>query len=261
MAIPPEILQTAPESPWDLPVELFRRRAEAALTGAATPARQRAEEALPDAGVVLDVGVGVGAASLPLGHKASLLVGVDTSEEMLEAFRTLATRHGVNVELVVGAWPDVEDITPVADVAVSHHVLYNVATLPWFIEALSRHARRRVVLEITRQHPLAWSSDLWMHFHNFDRPPGPTSDVAWEALQEMGLSVNRVDYESLRPASGSRESLVANIRKRLCLSPERDPEIVEVLGERLVQHSEGWSTGNSHVQQLTAFWWDTGDRP
>lgn len=257
MAVPPEVLEAASESPWDLPVGLFRRRAEAALSEPASPARERAEEALPESGVVLDVGVGVGAASLPLHEKASLIVGVDASEEMLEAFQALAGRVGAKVETILGAWQDIEQQAPVADVVVSHHVLYNVPDLLQFVPALSRHARRRVVIEITRRHPLGWSSDLWKHFHGFDRPPGPTSDDAWAALQELGLAVSRVDYERKRPAAGSKEDVVFGIRKRLCLPPERDPEIVEVLGDRLAHHDGGWSAGPSTTQALTAFWWDT----
>src|SRR5438105_1630635 len=84
-AIPPEILEAAPESPWTFPVELFASRTDAAVERP-TPSNLRALEAVPEGGSVLDVGCGAGAASMPLAGRASRLVGVDTSEGMLEEF-------------------------------------------------------------------------------------------------------------------------------------------------------------------------------
>ncbi|MGH2773426.1 MAG: class I SAM-dependent methyltransferase, partial [Actinomycetota bacterium] len=65
LAVPEEIIKAAPDTPWKLPLEPFRRRAEAALAGDVSPSTQKALEALPDGAVVIDVGVGAGAACLP----------------------------------------------------------------------------------------------------------------------------------------------------------------------------------------------------
>src|SRR5512135_2791286 len=83
-AIPQDILDAAPESPWGFPVELFLRRAQD--EPAETPSRARAREALPDGGSVLDVGCGAGAAARALVPPAGVLIGVDESAEMLAAF-------------------------------------------------------------------------------------------------------------------------------------------------------------------------------
>src|ERR671927_27146 len=82
---------------------------------------------------------------------------------------------GFPVELfqVRGNWPDVAEQTDDADVVVCHHVFYNVPDLVPFAQALTRHARRRVVVELTDQHPLVATRDLWLHFHGIDRPSGP----------------------------------------------------------------------------------------
>src|SRR5204863_7960861 len=85
-AIPDQILERAPESPWHFPVKLFASRADSVQGTAPTPSNLRALEALPKGGSVLDVGCGAGAASLALTSLASTLLGVDTSGEMLEAF-------------------------------------------------------------------------------------------------------------------------------------------------------------------------------
>ncbi|MGI8425012.1 MAG: class I SAM-dependent methyltransferase [Actinomycetota bacterium] len=257
LAVPKEILDAAPDTPWNLPIEPFRRRAEAALAAEPSLSTAKALEALPDGGVVIDVGVGAGAASLPLRHRASLLVGVDASEEMLSEFRRIAETQQATVETYAGAWQDIHPTVPVGDVAVCHHVIYNVPNLELLIKPLTAHARRRVVLEMTQHHPWAWAADLWMHFHGLVYPQEPTSDDAEAAINEMGLMPGRVDLEiERRSGAHTRQDVVANIRRRLCLSAERDDEIIEALGNRLVGHEGGWSAGPPS-QKLTTFWWDT----
>src|SRR5258708_5907311 len=76
-AFPAEILAAAPESPWGYPTRVFARRADD-RPAAPTPSTERAWEALPEGGSVLDVGCGAGAASLPLATRARHLIGVDS---------------------------------------------------------------------------------------------------------------------------------------------------------------------------------------
>src|SRR4051794_36244281 len=151
-AIPPEILTAAPESPWGFPTELFERRADT-VPAEPTPSTQRALEALPEGGAVLDVGCGAGAASLPLAARAGQLMGVDPSVEMLRAFRQRGEAAGKAVTTIEGPWPAVAEQTPVADVVVCHHVAYNVPELAPFVQRLTDHARARAVMELTAQHP------------------------------------------------------------------------------------------------------------
>ena len=157
-AIPAEILDAAPESPWGCPPGLFARAAEEALdkqSGAPTPSLRRALEVLPEGGSVLDVGAGGGAASLPLCPPAAAVTAVDQSPQMLERFAELAERQGIDHREVEGLWPDVAAEVGAADVVVCNHVLYNVGDLVPFVTALTDHARRRVVVEITAVHPQA----------------------------------------------------------------------------------------------------------
>jgi len=255
--IPDEILAAAPESPWGFPAELFRVRAERATAREATASTRRALEELPDGGSVLDVGVGGGAASLPLAGRASSIVGVDTSPDMLAAFGEGARAHGVEALPIEGAWPDVALEAPETDVVVCHHVLYNVRDLEPFVRALDAHARRRVVVEITAAHPLAWMSELWRRFHGLERPAGPTADDALAALRELGLDVRRED-ELRTPLSSGFErkgDAVALVRRRLCLPAERDAEVEQALGALLIEDEGLWSAGPAE-QTLATLWWD-----
>jgi SAM-dependent methyltransferase len=255
-AIPPEILAAAPESPWGFPTDVFARRADAATPAAPTPSTQRALEALPQGGAVLDVGCGAGAGSLPLAARAGHLIGVDSSRDLLDAFRERAERTGTTVTTIEGTWPDVADQTPVADVAVCHHVAYNVPDLAPFAQRLADHARRRVVVELTAQHPMSVLNDLWLRFHGLARPTTPTVDDALAVLREIGLSPQAVTWEA--PAAGwsgpfAQQDLVAWVRRRLCLPPERDGEIAAVLGPRIVQQNGGVSLP---PRPVVTVWWD-----
>ena len=255
--MPEEILERAPESPWGLPAEMMRRRAERTVGAEPSTATRRGQEALPEGGAVLDVGVGGGAASLPLAPPAARIVGIDTSEAMLAVFREAARAAGIEAVTVVGRWPDVAEQVERVDVVVCSHVLYNVQDLAPFVRALDEHARRRVVIEITARHPLAWMGDLWRRFHGLERPDRPAVADALAALRELGLDAHRED-EIRRPRSSGferRGDAVALVRRRLCLTEDRDEELAEALGPRLAERDGLWSAGPAE-QTVSTLWWD-----
>ena len=240
-AIPSDILAAAPESPWGFPVALFHAGAESTQT----PSRERALQVLPEGGTVLDVGCGGGAAGLALAPPASLVVGVDEGADLLADFRTTADDRGVAHREVQGTWPDVAGDAPIADVVVCHHVLYNVAELPPFVEGLSAHARHRVVVELTAEHPLVISRDLWRHFHGIDRPTGPSASLAVEVLHDLGLRPESQAWQR-PPRDVPREIYVQLNRRRLCLPATADEEIDRVLGRI------DWP------REVVTIWWDVG---
>ena len=252
-AIPPRILDAAPESPWTLPVELFARRADAPR--APTASDRRALEALPRGGTVLDVGCGAGAASMPLAGPAARLIGVDGSAGMLAAFAERAAGAGVAFETVKGRWPDVAGRTPPADVVVCHHVVYNVPDLGPFARALTEHARRRVVLELMPEHPLSNLNDLWVRFHGLERPSRPTADDCVAVLGELGIRLGREEWESADWHGGftNLDDLVAFVRRRLCLTADRDPEVLRAIEPRVISRD---GTFGLPPRPSVTLWWD-----
>jgi SAM-dependent methyltransferase len=246
-AVPDDILAAAGRSPWGHPVARFAARADAEVRAPSGASFERAVEGLEAAeaelgrpGTVLDVGAGAGAASLPLLPWASAVTAVDTEPDMLAAFveraQVLAARpdsEPVRVRTVEGSWPECAAEAGVADVVVCHHVLFNVADIAPFVAALTAAARTRVVVEVPPLHPLTWLNPLWQKFHGLDRPDTPSVDDLVAVLHEAdvrALTVDRwVRAEAETLAPGERVALVT---RRLCLPPEREPEVAVQLADQ-----------------------------
>jgi SAM-dependent methyltransferase len=243
-AIPEEIRAQAPQDPWIHPVSQFL-----APDGAIpdSPAHAAARDALPAGGSVLDVGCGGGRAALALVPPAGLLIGVDHQQGMLDAFAEAAAKRGIASECVLGDWPDVAASTPVADVVVCHHVAYNVWELPAFVDALTTHARHRVVLELPVRHPLTWMNPLWKQFWDLDRPVSPTADDALTVIRDAGHDARLVEFDDvvqripLDPRAQAESACI-----RLCLPVSRADEVAAA-----VQAADA-----GMPRRLAAIWWD-----
>lgn len=248
-----EILAAAPESPYGHPPELFRvDTTRPTDTDAGSPLLAKAREALPRGGSVLDVGVGGGAASLPLVPPAARLVVVDEALPMLDEVATALRRSDTNptpdLRSHLGRWPGVADDVEQCDVVVCSHVFYNTADLPDVARALDAHARRRVVVELTARHPWTGLGPLWQHFHHQPRPDGPSADLAVAVLRELGIDPNVERWS--RPAPDrdgpQQAAYVALTRRRLCLPVSREPEVAALMAEQPATPRES-----------VVLWWDT----
>jgi SAM-dependent methyltransferase len=229
-AIPPEILAQAPALPWVHPPKMFRMGDE--VGAPATPSFVAALAALGDGGAVLDVGCGGGRSSLPLAPPATSVAGVDESPEMLNQFSVAAAARGVRHSTHLGMWPSIGASVPAADVVVCHHVAYNVAEIVPFLEALTAHARRRVVVELPAHHPVSPLNPLWKRFWDIDRPTEPSAELFVEIVTAAGWAPTAEAFtRPERPSAMDRAEYVAFVRQRLCLPASRDPEVDEALGD------------------------------
>ena len=248
-AIPDHITRDAPNSPHGFSVETFTALAAQALAAPLTPTHRRALEALPDAGNLTDVGCGGGAGSLPLVQhsKVGSVTGVDQSAGMLAAFAAAAQRLGIAAATVEGEWPAVADQTPVADVVVCLHVVYNVPELVAFTQALTSHARQRVVLEFPTVHPLTWLAPYWRAVHGIQRPDHPTADDALTVFTDLGCRTRHERW--LRPLSMSSEPVEAQVgflRQRLALSADSDQRLRSLIAQY----------GIPAQREVVTAWWD-----
>lgn len=254
-AIPADILAAAPESPWQLRPHQFAARADRAVhEEAPTPSRARALEALPEGGTVLDIGAGAGAASLPLLGRAARLIAVDGDAAMLDELRARAPA-GVELTVVHGTWPDVAGSVDEADVVVCHHVAYNVPNLDVFVQRMTEKARHRVVLELTSMHPRSTQNFLWPIFHGIQRPERPTAGDAVEVIRACGLAPQVEEWQRREVLIAAEElpELVASMRRYLCLTPDRDPDVARALEGHLITRGE--RVGLAALPVVTV-WWD-----
>jgi SAM-dependent methyltransferase len=250
-AIPQDLIAAAAESPYFFDPVVFTDAADEAVQRPDdTPSDRTARDALSVGGAVLDVGVGAGAASLRLG--AGHVVGVDPSRVLLDAFAERAGRIGVDHTEIEGAWPDVATQTPIAEVAVCHHVVYNVADLAAFAQALTDHASGRVVIELTAVHPMTWLTPYWRSLHGIDQPERPTADDAVDVLQELGLAVNLERWRRPIQMIGETGNQQLNrIARRLCLGPSRHDELRRLLEN--IPPPVG--------REVVTLWWPGGGAP
>jgi len=242
--IPQEILDQAPQSPWIHPVANFRPEGNLMVQ---TPSRLRALEGLAGKSQpsVLDIGCGGGRGAFGLTPPAVRVVGVDHQQGMLEVFTNEALRRGVEVQTVLGDWPDISRETPDCDVVVCHHVFYNVQNIAPFAQALNSHATSRVVVELPQQHPLSSLTEYWKRFWNLDRPTSPTAHDALSAMKELGFDAH-LEFFSVESAPHSiTDEDVEHTRIRLCLPASRDQEIREFM----YSHQAG-------PRHLATIWWD-----
>ena len=248
-AIPEELLAAEPASPFFFDPTVFIKAADEALGRAEdSPSDAAARESLPDGGTVLDVGVGAGAASLRLAARAGHIIGVDLSRELLDVFADRARGLGVGHTTVEGGWPEVAPRTSPADVVLCHHVVYNVADLAGFANALTSHATRRVVVELTTTQPLAWMTPYWEAVHGLGQPDRPTVDDAVEVLASLGLDVRQHRWQRrLQMIGESNADHVTRIARRLCVGLDRHAEV-----QRLLE-----VTPPPDAREVTTLWWET----
>jgi hypothetical protein len=133
-------------------------------------------------------------------------------------------------------------------------VLYDVADIGPFVEALTAHASRRVVVEITQRHPLAWTNPLWRRVHGIARPEHPTVDDAIAALRGLGLAPTLIRWErAAEPVS--LEAAAERARRNLCLPAAREAEIAALISQLVASGDidAGPAVGRRPVATL---WWD-----
>lgn len=237
-AIPDEVLQTLDgENPWALDPALFApARPDPTRASEWTPpglAAQRALEALPEQGSVLDVGCGGGAASIALSEQAGSMVGIDESAAMLEVFSAEAAARGLEHRTVLGRWPDVRATVSPTNVVLCHHVAYNVPDLDEFALALQSAATNRVVIELSPRHPQTRNAAVWQHFWGITRPSGPSAEDALAVLREVGIdaTLERDDRVNDLRADRSPEQRAAQVARHCCLGPDRVADVMTFLAQ------------------------------
>lgn len=252
-ALPQTLLDDAPESPYGWPAELWRRRMRAEALDP-TPTTDIVHRLAGDGGSVMDVGAGTGRGAVPLARLGHTVTAVERSESMLEGLR--AETSGLDVTVVDGAWPDVVWALRTHDVVTSAHVVYDVADIGPFVDAMHRKSRRGVVVEMTPEHPWSHLSPYYRALHDLDRPTRPTVEDFVAVVNEVvGVAPEVERWE--RPGGlqfADLQELLALYAKRLLIGPDRMEELTQLLEPDIVSDG-GWLTLGPNVRTLATVWW------
>lgn len=257
-AIPNELMAAVTDSPYRWPVELFKRRNITAEEIAPSPTSETVERLAGPGGTVLDIGAGAGRASLPLARKGHPITAVEKSAEMAAALREESA--GLDGYVVVEeTWPTAVDLGSF-EVVMAAHVVYDVPGIEAFLRAMTAHARRGVVLELTDSHPWVPLGPYYRILHGIDRPDGPTVDDLVEVVQEE-LGIEPVVDRWERPGGTWFESwdeIIELYRRRLVLPAARTDEVRPLL-EPDVEVTDGRMTIGEPIRRLATVWWPTAD--
>lgn len=259
-ALPQTLLDAVEESPYGWPSQLFERmRALDADQGRDSPTVALVDDILGEGGSVLDIGAGAGRLSIPLAARGHRVTAVESDEGMARALGVGADRERVEVTRIVGSWPQVAGNAHLHDIALSAHVVYDVAAIGPFLEAMHHGARRAVVIEITPRHPWTGLSRYYRALHGIDRPSRPTVDDFAAVVEEVvGMIPERrwwIETPSLRFAD--MQELLAFYRRRLLVPPERSIEAAALLEPDVHETDDGWLFLGDPEREVVAVWWRT----
>ncbi len=257
-ALPLDLLASVEASPYGWSRRVWKQKGERGLDpDAGTLTTNLVSELAGASGSVIDIGAGSGRASLPLVQRGHPVTMVEPNENMLASLRELTATFPV--EIVDGRWPEVEKEVKPHRVAMSAHVVYDVAELVPFLEAMDRTAEAGVVVEMTPNHP--WSSlrDLYWEFHQLNRPAGPTTEDLAAVVIDLGREPQIERWN--RPSDMVYETIdeiVEMTGRRLVLPPARWPELEERLRPRIVGALGAYQVGPLE-REITTVWWRTGN--
>jgi precorrin-6B methylase 2 len=193
---------------------------------------------------VLDIGAGTGAWACLLARHARLVTAVEPSPTMIEVMEENLAAEGVqNVQIVQGAWPDVD--VAAHDFSLCSHAMYGYPDLPAFLRRMIEVTRQTCFLVMrvpTVDGVLAEAAmRVWGHPHD-----SPNFQVGYNAMLQMGLFPNVLMEDTGLWDAWTHDSLeeaLADVKRRLEL-PESEPSEHDAFLRELLRRRLTWQDGH-----------------
>ena len=257
-AIPQRLIDAVADSPYEWPAALYERsRRSEAVSGEDSPTVDRVDRLIGAGGSAIDVGAGAGRLAIAVARRGHRVTAVERDERMARALAEQAAKAGIEVTRVIGSWPQVAGNAGHHDVAVSGHVVYDVAGIGPFVEALHQAARRAVVIEMTPRHPWSGLSRYFRDIHGLERPTRPTVEDFVAVVEEVvGVTPERQWWSGppgLRFSDATE--LLAFYRRRLLVPPSRSIEAAALLEPDIHPTGDGWLVLGEPEREVVTLWW------
>lgn len=258
-ALPLELLEALPDSPYGSPPVLWRRARRLDSGLGSSEVGVAVAGLLPEGGSLLDVGAGTGRLSLPVAATGHPLTAIEPDPAMAEGFRAEAAELGVEARLIEGRWPDAAAEAGDHDVVLCSNVVYDVAEVAPFVGALHRCARVAVVVELTPEHPWTHLAPYFRALHGLELPTGPTDALFADVVREI-VGVEPASRRSTRRGVhvfADLQEILAYYGRRLRIPGERADELRRVLDPDI--HEEGgWLFVGEREREMVTLWWRGG---
>jgi hypothetical protein len=173
---------------------------------------------------LIDIGSAAGSSIGALVDEFDQITCVEANPAMADALRKATNDANLagKVTVVEGVFPEVASRLRPADVVNASNVVYNVASLAPFLDAMDRLARSLLVIELTGYHPLWSANEAFRYFYQIERPRNPT---AIDLFSIIALDHPDAMLESYPLVYRRRPFSLAALRTRLGFDESRDSEL------------------------------------
>lgn len=207
----------------------------------------------------LDIGAGAGAFALPLAQQVQRVLAIEPSAAMAELLREGVHDAGLdNVEVLPSEpWPSGKPVEPV-DVVLASHVVYFVAEIGPFLDAMEAHARRLCVAAVGDRPGSTPPDDLWPDLHDELQAQGPGLPEFLAVLSARGtpFEVRTVEQPTTSVPSVPLERQIA-MQRHKCLVEQGTPldERLRTLIIERYSNADGTTRAESAFRHVSVVSW------